>query len=494
MEATLVFPDQLYLHNPAIDKNRKVYLLQDSLYFNDFQYPIKFHKQKILLHLLSTKNYCELLLSKGFDCSLIEYRNINQSFYSQFFNTNNIKKIHYCDLNDYTLSQRIIEGSTKEDVANIIYDSPGFLLKKEKVNSIFNKNKKHSMANFYQNQRKYFNILIDKEGKPIGGKWSFDEENRKKLPRGIELPKNLKFSYNKNDFSYALNIVKEHFEDNPGDISTFNYPITHSQALKSFKYFLEKKIHLFGDYEDAISKNDTFIFHSILTPYLNIGLITPKEVIEITLEYAKKNDVRLNSLEGFIRQVIGWREFIRGVYNKDGVKQRKSNFWNFKNNLPDSFYSASTGIEPVDDSINKVLNNAYCHHIERLMILGNFMVLIEVNPRQVYKWFMEFFIDGYDWVMVPNVFGMSQFADGGIMSTKPYISGSNYLLKMSNYKKGDWCDIWDSLFWRFINKNNDFFSRNFRMKMLLSIYSKKSNEEKERLEKVSKSFLKKIHG
>ena len=494
MEATLVFPDQLFLNNPAINKDRKAYLIQDSLYFNDFQYPIKIHKQKILLHLLSTNKYCELLVSEGINCALIPYQDISKLFYSQFFNKNKIEKIHYCDLNDYTLSQRIKEGSKENNVENIIYDSPGFLLNKDELTSSFKKNKRYSMSSFYQKQRKRFNILIDKEGKPAGGKWSFDEDNRKKLPRGIQLPKNLKFAYNENDFSDALSIIKKHFKHNPGNINTFNYPVSHSQALQSFKYFLKEKIQLFGDYEDAISKHDTFVFHSLLTPYLNIGLITPKEVIEITLEYAKKNDIRLNSLEGFIRQIIGWREFIRGVYNVSGVKQRKSNFWNFTNKIPETFYSANTGIEPVDDSINKVLNNAYCHHIERLMILGNFMVLIEVNPRSVYKWFMELFIDGYDWVMVPNVFGMSQFADGGLMSTKPYISGSNYILKMSNYKRGDWCDIWDSLFWRFVNKNNDFFSKNFRMKMLLNIYSKKSSQEKERLEQISISYLKKIHG
>ena len=169
-----------------------------------------------------------------------------------------------------------------------------------------------------------------------------------------------------------------------------------------------------------------------------MGLITPLEIVNRILDFSKSSNVRLNSLEGFIRQIIGWREFIRGIYHSSGVSQRKKNFWGYKKKLPDAFYTGETGIEPVDSTIKKINKYAYCHHIERLMILGNIMILLKYDPDEVYKWFMELFIDSYDWVMVPNVYGMSQYADGGIMSTKPYISGTNYILKISNYKKGQW--------------------------------------------------------
>jgi deoxyribodipyrimidine photolyase-related protein len=195
---------------------------------------------------------------------------------------------------------------------------------------------------------------------------------------------------------------------------------------------------------------------------LNVGLLTPYQILREVLEYTDKNKVPLNSLEGFIRQLTGWREFMRGVYLFNGVRQRTTNFWNFNKQIPDSFYNATTGIEPVDTTIKKILDTGYAHHIERLMILGNFMLLCEFDPDSVYKWFMEMFIDSYDWVMVPNVYGMSQFADGGIMSTKPYISSSNYIRKMSDYKSGDWTEIWDGLFWRFIKKHHQFFASNSR--------------------------------
>tara|TARA_B100001564_G_scaffold252152_1_gene214324 strand:- start:70 stop:756 length:687 start_codon:yes stop_codon:yes gene_type:complete len=217
----------------------------------------------------------------------------------------------------------------------------------------------------------------------------------------------------------------------------------------------------------------------VLTPYLNIGILNPKTVLERVIEKSKELSIPINSLEGFIRQIIGWREFIRGMYVENGEEQRTRNFWNFNKKMPSSFYNGSTGIEPVDFVIKKSENGAYAHHIERLMIMGNIFFLLRINPDDVYKWFMEFYIDAYDWVMVPNVYGMSQFSDGGLMSTKPYISGSNYILKMSDYKKGSWSKIWDALYWEFIKDERAFFLKNPRMAMMVRLYDKKSSEMKE---------------
>ena len=187
--------------------------------------------------------------------------------------------------------------------------------------------------------------------------------------------------------------------------------------------------------------------------------------------------------------MIGWREFIRGVYKAVGRTERTKNFWGFNRKIPMSFYDGTTGIDPVDDTIKKINNSAYANHIERLMIIGNFMLLCEFDPDEVYRWFMEMFIDSYDWVMVPNVYGMSQFADGGMMSTKPYISSSNYILKMSDYKKGDWCKIWDSLFWNFMDKQRDFFNKNPRMRMLVNTYDRMNSEKKINMINTASSYL-----
>ena len=221
---------------------------------------------------------------------------------------------------------------------------------------------------------------------------------------------------------------------------------------------------------------------------LNIGLITPKYVIERCLQYAEEKKIPIASVEGFIRQVIGWREFIRAVYEQKGSEERTRNYWSFTEKIPESFWSGTTGMVPVDVTIEKVKKTGYCHHIERLMILGNFMLLCEWDPNEVYEWFMTMFIDAYDWVMVPNVYGMSQFADGGLLATKPYISGSNYILKMSDYKKGEWCAVWDALFWNFMHRHRAFFLSNPRLGMLVKTYDKMDDSKKQQMGKLVKQF------
>ena len=260
------------------------------------------------------------------------------------------------------------------------------------------------------------------------------------------------------------------FPTNPGNTSSFLYPVTHDEAVGRLRDFLERRLVHFGKYQDAIRKDEPILFHSLLSPALNIGLLTPDQVVNETLQFARarEGNIPLNSLEGFIRQIIGWREFVRGVYTLEGNQQRNINFWGHSRKLPKSFYTGTTGIDPVDSTIARLQESAYAHHIERLMVLGNFMLLCEIDPHEVYRWFMEMFIDTYDWVMVPNIYGMSQYADGGLMTTKPYISSSKYILRMSDYPRGPWCDIWDALYWHFISKHRHIFQKNPRMRVMVS--------------------------
>ena len=245
----------------------------------------------------------------------------------------------------------------------------------------------------------------------------------------------------------------------------------------------------FGIYEDAIVQKEMLLNHSLLTPMLNVGMLTPKQIVQETLQHSATSTVPINSLEGFIRQIIGWREFMRGVYIAKGRVERTKNYWGFTRKIPKSFYDGSTGILPIDETIKKILQTGYCNHIERLMVLGNFMLLCEFDPEEVYRWFMELFIDAYDWVMVPNVYGMSQFADGGMMSTKPYISGSNYLMTMSDYPKGEWQQTWDALFWRFLDKQRIFFLKNPRLGMLVKTFDKWDKDRKETIHQKADSYL-----
>ncbi len=466
-EVTLIFPDQLFENHPALDKKRPIFLVEEFLYFK----VQPFHKQRLVLLRSAMKNYANFLKEKGFEIHYIESKLLEDrdSLFS-ILSKQKINKIHLTEFADEWLKNGLTTASHKYSWNIVFHPSPMFLCSEVEVNSFFKGKQKFSMAQFYSYQRKNLDILmLDKD--PIGGKFSFDNENRKRLPKGIVIPK-IEFPTQDAVVKEAIAYVNSHFLNAIGSASPFLYPVTFKEAKKWLADFIKNRLHLFGDYEDAISREESFLFHSILTPMLNIGLLTPLEVIQATLKAYKGGQVPLNSAEGFIRQIIGWREFMRACYLLKGNKMRNSNYFQHKASLPRGFWDGTTGIEPVDQTIKKILNTGYCHHIERLMVLGNFLLLTETDPNHVYKWFMGYFIDAYDWVMVPNVYAMSQYADKGSITTKPYISGSNYILKMSNYAKGDWVDIWDGLFWRFLSKHRILFQNNPRTQVLLKLLEK----------------------
>jgi len=284
-------------------------------------------------------------------------------------------------------------------------------------------------------------------------------------------------------------IINKKFNDHPGRMDDIWIPFNRVEALKNLDYFISVKFNNFGPYEDAILSNDSFLFHSALSPSMNIGLITPRDVVDRVLDYTKKKEIPLNSVEGFIRQIIGWREFIRGVYQNYGEEQLQSNFFNFSRSLKDTWYSGNTGIPPLDDAINFSDRYGYTHHINRLMVISNLMTLTEVHPKNIYKWFMEMYLDSSEWVMVPNVFGMGTFADGGIFSTKPYICGSNYLLKMSNYKKGEWCSTVDGLYWRFFDKNMAKLENNPRLSFMKKTFESIDKDRKNMIFDQAEKFI-----
>jgi len=321
---------------------------------------------------------------------------------------------------------------------------------------------------------------------------TYDTDNRKKYPKK-KTPPAIQYPTTNQYYQEALTYTKENFRKNYGTLKDQPlYPITFKDSQAWLQQFLETRFWEFGPYEDAIVAEASILNHSVLTPMLNIGLLTPQAILNATLSYADKHEIQLNSTEGFVRQIIGWREFIRALYNLKGTEERTKNYWGFKRKIPASFWTGTTGIPPLDQTIKKVLQTGYCHHIERLMVLGNFMLLCEFDPDEVYRWFMELFIDAYDWVMVPNVYGMSQFADGGLMATKPYISGSNYLMKMSNYKRGDWQVTWDGLFRRFMNVHRAFFLKNPRLGMLVRMFDKMPDEKQIKHMNAAEKFLKSL--
>ena len=363
-----------------------------------------------------------------------------------------------------------------------------FLNSREEFNNYLSKNKKPFMATFYKNTRSNLNILMKKDGKPEGEKWSFDDENRKKLPNNIfvpKFPKILETEHTKN----LKPIIEKMFKNHPGNTKNFWFATEYNEVIKVLNFFIKHKLALFGDYEDAVNQDNNLLFHSALSPYINLGLITPDIIISKTLEFHKNNRIRLNSLEGFIRQIIGWREFMRGVYQKYSGEMENKNFFKHNRKMKNSWYKGTTGLPPLDHAINNARNNGWSHHIERLMILSNIMNLCELKPKVVYKWFMEMFADSSDWVMVPNVYGMGLFSDGGIFATKPYICGSSYFIKMMDFKKGDWCNTMDGLYWRFIKNNREFFLKNRRLSMMVRIFDKMKNDRKKLILSEAEKFI-----
>ena len=486
-DVSLVFPNQLFQINPALSKHRKVYLVEEWLFFNQFN----FHKHKLVLHRASMRFYKNWLEKQGF---LVEYidaftKESDCRILIKKIATNGIKGIHFVDVVDNWLFKRIQSSCSKYQLEFQQYESPNFLNKQSDFKNYFSKKKNYFQTDFYINQRKKENILLDSNSKPFGGKWTFDQDNRKKFPKSEKTPE-LLFPHSNAYINEAKIYVDKYFKNNYGSTkSNLLFSVTFEDAEKWAVDFFNNRFEKFGIYEDAIVASESVLYHSVISPMLNIGLLDARNLIDLAIQIGIEKNIPLNSIEGFIRQILGWREFVRIIYELEGGKQRITNFWEFKRKIPKSFWTGETGIEPIDITIKKVLKSGYCHHIERLMIIGNFMFLCEFDPDEVYRWFMELFIDSYDWVMVPNVYGMSQYADGGLMTTKPYFSGSNYLIKMSDFPKGEWQKIWDGLFWRFMHKNRSFFSKNPRMGMLLKTFDKMPQEKQFSHLKTAQEFL-----
>lgn len=418
MEYFIILPTQLY-DKKYLDKKYKYIIWEHPHYFTSYKY----NKKKLLLHRASCKYYYDYLKKNKF----------------------NIEK--YIDYNDKTSIKKYTDYTLFDPVDKItlynkytIINTPNFLLSQELIQKYRKKTDKYFFNSFYMWAKKELNILP--------GIKSQDKNNRKKMPQNTKIPS---LPSNKSDSKYitqGISYVNTHFKNNYGNTDEFIYPITHSTVKKWIKNFIKNKIKFFGDYQDFIDETQNFLFHSILSSSINIGLIQPLEIIELLLK--QKNKIPLNSLEGYIRQLF-WREYQRYCYIH--IDYNNKNYFNNKTKLNKSWYDGTLNIKPVDDCIINGFNTGYLHHIQRLMVVGNFMNLYGIDPKEGYKWFMEFSCDSYDWVMHQNVYDMVFFTTGGLTMRRPYISSSNYILKMSNYKKDSWCDEWDNLYNTFLKKN-----------------------------------------
>jgi deoxyribodipyrimidine photolyase-related protein len=512
-EAVLIYPHQLFCPHPALiaAPAAPVFLVEDPLFFRE----LPFSRLKTEYHRITMAAFRRELIEDGYTPATlsggagetvekagsiratprhtpIPFRTVTVIPTASLTRTEDvflhlrasIRRVLVVEPDDDWLGTRLAGGAADAGVAITFLDSPGFLLSAVEADRYGASRSRLAMADFYRHQRRERGVLVTSGGAPVGGKWSFDADNRRRIPRSQEPPPPFAPVHG----VAAVNAAEEAGAPLPP------YPVTREDARRWLSEFLATRLEHFGAFEDAMDRRDDRWFHSLLTPMLNVGLLTPTEILDGALAAASRredsaSEIPLNSLEGFVRQILGWREFVRVAYRHSGRRMRTTNFWGHRNGMPTSFYQGTTGLPPFDAVVSKTRRLGWAHHIERLMVAGNLMLLCEIHPDAVYRWFMELYVDAYDWVMVPNVYGMSQYADGGLITTKPYISGSNYLRRMSDEPAGDWQDIWDGLYWRFIDRHREFFATNPRLALMPRQLDGMDRERRRRITAAAETFL-----
>lgn len=486
--AFLIYPHQLFEDIARLKYSDIIFIIEEPLYVSEFN----FHKQKLVLHRASMQRYKQYLEQNQIKVEYIEFHQLAKTeSITDILRQHKIEAVEIYDVVDDWLCSKLSKALSLASIHLNVHNSPMFLTLESEFRGFFEARsgaRKYWMNDFYIWQRKRLNILMNKDNKPVGDKWSFDTENRKKLPKDIIIPKT--FETQDNEYiQEAREYVEKYFPANFGKMDQFWCPIDFEGAKVHLREFLHTRLELFGPYEDAISTQSDSVFHSTISPLLNNGLLTPDYVMQATLEFISENQVSLASAEGFIRQIIGWREYIRALYILEGKKIKSSNYFGSKRAMPQAMWTAKTGIEPIDYHIQVLEKYAYTHHIPRLMLFGNYLNLCQIQPDAVYNWFMEMYIDAYDWVMVPNVYSMTLYADGGLLTTKPYIASSNYILKMSDFKKGDWSPILDALFWNFVGQNFTKLQKEGRLGFIGVQYNKMPETKKQNYNQIASEYL-----
>ncbi|MBX3096331.1 MAG: cryptochrome/photolyase family protein [Fimbriimonadaceae bacterium] len=486
---TLILGDQLFPDRSRLSARGRVFMREDM----GLATRVRHHQQKLVLFFSAMRHYADALRSEGYQVTyetLGEGRESFEDALSHWVTHQRVTHLHVYEPADEFFTATLEFVATATSARIVTMPNPGFISNEADWRS-FRERKRLLMADFYRAQRIKTRYLME-DGQPRGGRWSFDAENRRTIPKGVH-PPTIDVVKPDDTTKEVIGLVSERFSNHPGDAKEFAYAVDRQGALAWLESFLEERFGGFGPYEDAMAKDEVFLWHSVLTPYLNSGLLSPKEVIDRAIAKFQQGGIPIESAEGFIRQILGWREFIRGMDREYRIRGLKSGNWpnsfGGHRKLAPSWYDGTTGLLPLDTVIQRVQRYAYCHHIERLMVIGAAMLMSEVDPEEAYRWFMEMFIDSADWVMRPNVMGMSLFADGGLFATKPYFSGSAYLRRMGDWPSGEWCEVWDGLYWRFIAKNREFFSQNPRMSAIARGVDRLDSIRRDRIFAAAEAFI-----
>lgn len=503
MKLRLILGDQLNHKHTWYDETSAdvIYFMAEMRQETDYT---THHIQKVVAFFEGMLSFSTWLMDRGHKVIFykLDNKSNTQSLTENLKNlieAHNVTAFEYQLPDEYRLDKQLQDFCKTIAIQTKAFDTEHFLTTRDDLTTFFKGKKQLVMEYFYRDMRKKYDIMMVNDKDPEGGKWNFDQSNRKKWKGDVEIPHERGF---KKDISKTAQRIKEAGVTTIGTIeeTNFNWPTSREDALLVLRYFCENLLVHFGDFQDAMHTEQVFLFHSRLSFAMNSKLLHPKEVVTTVIEHWRENqdDIDISQVEGFIRQIIGWREYMRGIYWKEMPDYATLNKLDNTNKLPDFYWTGDTKMNCMHHAIKQSIDHSYAHHIQRLMITGNFALLAQCHPDEVDAWYLGIYIDAIEWVEITNTRGMSQFADGGIVATKPYVSSGSYINKMSNYCKDchynvknkteeDACPF-NSLYWNFLDDKKEYFKTNQRMSMMLNLLNKKSAEDlsalKERAAKI----------
>lgn len=495
-----ILGDQLVKDHPAIQvaqskfgkKNVQVVMIESEASLNKRAY----HKRKLVLLLSAMRHFANELMESGVPVDYRKARNFRDGLKAHILDYNP-EQIITMGASSYNGRSYQFKIQKELKVPVEVIPNTQFLVGRYDPFPELSREKKVLLESFYRKMRIHFGLLIDENGNPLGGEWNFDQQNRKPLPKRITIDPPISFQID----DITRQVIDEvcYYPLGIGSCDNFDLAVTKHQAYAALMDFVALRLKYFGDYEDAMSSEHRVLFHSQISPYLNIGLLDPLLTVGAAQEAYFNGAAPINSVEGFIRQIVGWREFIYWQYWRLMPQLRETNFWKALAKLPPMFWDGKTNMACLKHVFQRVERTGYIHHIERLMLISNFCLLAGIKPQEVNEWFMSYFIDAYDWVMLPNVLGMGLYADGGKVGTKPYIASANYIRRMSNYCNS--CDFdskqrtgknacpFNYLYWNFVLKNENILRANPRMGASVLGISRISQEERKTIQNQADQFL-----
>jgi len=467
---------------------------------------VKHHKKKIAFLFSAMRHFAKDLWDEGIKVTYRRYTDPENkgSLFDEVkaaVADGDFDAVILTECGEYRLMSDMRDWSEKLDMPVHIRPDDRFIATHDEFAEWADGRKQYRMEFFYREMRKKTGLLMTEEGDPEGGEWNYDKENRKPPKDSMNPPPQPSFAVDEIT-QEVLDLVAEEFDDHFGDLEPFNMAVTAKQAEAALTHFIDRCLPWFGDYQDAMVADQPFMYHSLISAYINAGLLDPLRTCERVAEAYKSGHAPLNAVEGFIRQIIGWREFVRGLYWYKMPDYADLNALNARRQLPEFYWTGETDMACLADAIGQTKKYAYAHHIQRLMVLGNFALLMGVKPDEINEWFLVVYADAYEWVELPNVHGMAIFADGGILGSKPYASSGKYIDRMSNYcgqcrykvKEGtgeDACPF-NYLYWDFLMRNEEDLKGNQRMAMIMSTLRKMKDEKKETIRDDAERFFRKI--